>query len=1225
KPQFSFLKDGLFLPSANNKKIGFKTMNLKKIKVTVKKVFESNLGQFLQSQQVNARKQRTERFYDYDIKRVGVTVAEKEFKIGETRNQWLTHQLDLAQLIKANEKGLFIISLSFTKKDMLYKTAGKKQNHYYGRGYYSNPDSRGYIYRHGRVVKPVILSDIGLTYKKGASQHLVFASNLLDAKPLKDVTVTIRTFQNQVIATQKTDANGKAFFENIKETVFFLEAEKDGQRSMIKPAEMGWNLSTFDTGGVTIQPQETRAFIYTERGVYRPGDPVNLSVIARNIDNTFPDGHPVTLKLYNPKSQLIVSQTSKKARDGFYNFKFKTKTSDPTGSWKAKIHVGSLVFYHTLKIETVVPNRLKVKILPEEKTLSRKNKYIKFDVESTYLFGSPAANLKSKVSITFKHLLKKFPRFQGYSFNNQSVPFRSINTEVFNRNLDPTGKVDISWLLPDLTHLPSAATAAISAKVFEKGGRFTRMDHSLLMDPFDYYVGLEKPNFRWGYSRVGAPLKINAVVLDKDGKTAAGRQLKYRIYKNSRYWWWEYRNRNNFRVRYKKDKYTHLLKEGELISRDIPLPISFKPENTGEYLIEVEDTDKGGHKAGFFFSAYYWGDAPSGMETAGTLTLKSSKKVYAPGETAIISFPEPQTGSLFVTVEKANRILSSTIYACKGGPGEESERKIEIPVTPEMLPNAYVSVSIIQPHSQTLNDRPLRMYGVIPLMVEEPQTRQAVELKMADKLRPKQEFEVKVETGDKKPTQFTVAVVDEGLLDLTRFLTPDPWKEFYKKQKLGIHSFDLFSFVIGATKGDISSLFSIGGGSDDYRKSQEEPGKVKRFKPVAMFKGPLQTDANGKATVTFKMPDYIGSVRVMVVTANGNRYGCTEKAVPVKTELMVMPTLPRVLGPTDKFRVPVTVFAMEDKIKKVDVSIELEGPIELEGTNRSSLEFTGPGDKDTSFVIKTQPAVGSAAVTVTAKSGKFKAVKRTEINIRPSSPRIYSSEIKDCEPKNSIKIKIPDRGIPGTNRAVIRVMRKPKLNLDHRLGWLIRYPYGCIEQTVSSVFPQLYLKEFMKQNDESERDIDSNINEAIEGLSRFQLPSGAFAYWPGDKSASHWGTSYAGHFLLEAKKLGYNVPAELYSRWLRFMESQTLVTSNENVMTRTYRVYVLALAGKPQMGPMNLLKENHLKKMSGTGKWMLAAAYHLAGSKETAKEVFKNASLHVEKYCDTGGTYGSNI
>ncbi len=724
---------------------------------------------------------------------------------------------------------------------------------------------------------------------------------------------------------------------------------------------------------------------------------------------------------------------------------------------------------------------------------------------------------------------------------------------------------------------------------------------------------------------MGSPVNVNSVLVTRDGETVSGRPLRYRIYRNARYWWWEYDNLASFRVRYKKDNYTKIVKEGTFSSKNIPVPVVFTPEQPGEYFVEVEEDMKEGHKAGFFFSSYFWGDSPSNIKDAGSLTLKTERKKYKPGDTAVVSFPKPEKGTLLVTLEKGDRILNSWVRELKG---EDALGEIEVPVTDKMLPNAYVSVSIIQPHSQTGNDRPVRVYGTIPVMVEEPSTRKKIDIRMDDELKSNKEFEVVVSTADKSNVQFTIAVVDEGLLDLTKFLTPDPWKNFFSKQKLGISTYDLFSYVLSVNKGDVFRLFSIGGEMEamknGYRSSQMEPGKSKRFKPVSMFLGPLNTGDNGEKKVKFSMPDYIGSVRVMVIAADKNSFGSAEKSIPVKTDLMILPTLPRVLGPGDVVTIPVTVFALNEKIRNVGVSIKTEGNLRIAGDKKKKLLFKKSGEKDTSFRLKVDNAVGECKIILKAESGRYEVEKSTTINIRPSSPRIYSSEKKEGLPGKSTSFKIPDRGLKGTNRASVVISRRPKLDIERRLSWLIHYPYGCIEQTVSAVFPQLYLKEFIKDSSIDMDDVDSNINSAIERIRKFVLSSGGLSYWPGNRDVSLWGTNYGLHFLAEAKKRGYNVPEDLMGSVLRFQKSQAFVTS-DLMLSRIYRLYVLALAGKPQIGPMNLIVENNLTKTTNVERWMLSAAYFLAGKKDVALRIKKGIETSVEKYKYPGRTFGSSM
>ena len=560
--------------------------------------------------------------------------------------------------------------------------------------------------------------------------------------------------------------------------------------------------------------------------------------------------------------------------------------------------------------------------------------------------------------------------------------------------------------------------------------------------------------------------------------------------------------------------------------------------------------------------------------------------------------------------------------------------QIPVPIEAAMAPTTYVSISIIQPHSQTLNDRPLRMYGVVPLNIEDPATHQTLRLKMPDELRPNEDFKIDIETTDRRQTQFTIAVVDEGLLDITRFPTPDPWMHFFQKLRLGVSTFDLFSFIIGANKGDVFRTFSIGGGlAAAYRDSQLDDDKKNRFKPVSMFKGPLMTDENGKATVEFTMPNYVGSVRVMAVSANKNQYGNLEKTVPVKTELMVVPSLPRVVGPEDKFSIPATVFAMKENLGNVDVRIDVEGPLKVSNAAAKQLTFTNIGEQDVFFDIDADLAIGPAKITITAQSGNYSSTHETDIEVRPSSPRIYTSEDKTVLPDQPMSLTIPDRGIPGSNFASLVIARRPNLNLANRLRWLMRYPYGCLEQTTSAVFPQLYLKDFLRDPEISGKpltaeqyaaQIDHNINSAIRRFSRFQTASGGFAYWPGSGSVNPWSNNYAGHFLIEAKRLGYHVPQDLFDNWLRYMQSKAMST-REHLLTRVYRVYLLALAGAPEVGAMNLLKENNQKDMKDRELWYLGASYQLAGIEKTAQNIIATAGRQVTDYQEFSNTYGSGL
>ncbi|OFX88054.1 MAG: hypothetical protein A2W99_11120 [Bacteroidetes bacterium GWF2_33_16] len=1205
KPQVEFASDGIILPSENKNKVQFYTSNLKRVHIEVKKVYEESLAEFIQTEQLNSLKDRKTSFNGSYINRLGVIVHNETFEISDHKNNWLLSEIDLSGVIKENDKGLYLIRLNFNPRDVLVDI---------------NEEKLKYIEEYGQVYKPIFLSNIGLTCKRAGDFYYVIATDINTSKPLRGVNVQLKRMYNNydpILASGVTDSEGLVkFFSDGYYYSTYIEAEKDGQRSVIKFNEMEWNISGFDIGGIDEYKQGTKAYVYTERGVYRPGDEMNISVIVRNQSNSFPDNHPLTMQLYNPEGKKVYEITNRENKEGFFNFTFQTKDSDPTGNWNASFDIGNKEFSHTIKIETIVPYRLKVKVEPENIVISWSDNVLKLDVISSYLFGNPASNLPVEVDAEITEVNKRFPKYEKFVFNNPCLDFSTIQKDLFKGSLDENGVKHIEWELPSFHGVPSALNIKVTAKVLEKGGRPNINWANIPVEPYEHYVGLQP--LKYYYVATGTDTEIPVIFVNNSGEPVAGKSLKYRIYLNSEYWWYQYDNDRN--LRFKTDRNTSLIKEGTIVTTKTHYKLQFLPIEKGNYFVEVTDENGTGHSSGIFISAYPYGGVASGDKNAGTLALSADKEKYYVGDIADIQFPTPKEGTILVTIEKENEIIEQKWYY----PDGNNEKTIRIPITKEMVPNAYVSISLLQPHAQTVNDRPIRMFGILPLLVEDRETKHEIEIITSEQFRPKEPFEITIQTKDQKQTQFTIAVVDEGLLDITQFKTPDPWKHFFRKTRLKVLTYDIFSHVISALKGDVFKTFSIGGDMD-YRESQQQPEKgKKRFKPVCMFKGPIKTDANGKAVVQFEMPNYVGSVRVMVIGARGNSYARAEKAVTVKSELMLLGTLPRVIGPGEKFTIPVSVFAMKDKIGKVNVSITTEGPLTVDGAKTQTLNFNKATDQDCFFNIVVKPEAGQSKVVINASSDQYNASYEVDLMVRPTSPRIYGLNESVVEPGKNISIAIPENGIKGTNNATLTISNFPSINFSHRLRWLINYPYGCIEQTTSAVLPQLYLKKFMKYPDAFSEDIDQQINNGLERLRKFQQYSGGFSYWPYGNDVSEWGTLYAGHFMVEAKKLGYHVVGDLYDNWLNYNKQQARRNTGD-LMYRVYRVYILALSGNPVMNEMNQLKESKLKEMDNTQKWLLAATYKLAGLPEKVDEIIKDVNLETKDYAEFSGTYGSGL
>ena len=474
---------------------------------------------------------------------------------------------------------------------------------------------------------------------------------------------------------------------------------------------------------------------------------------------------------------------------------------------------------------------------------------------------------------------------------------------------------------------------------------------------------------------------------------------------------------------------------------------------------------------------------------------------------------------------------------------------------------------------------------------------------------------------------YTLAIVDEGLLDLTRFRTPDPWQAFNAREALGVNTWDLYNYVVGAYGGRIEQLFSIGG---DDALNKGPKAIVNRFKPVVQFAGPFLLKKGEKRQHTYKMPNYNGRVRVMVVAGNGEAYGNTEKSVLVRKPVMLLGTLPRVIGIGEEMVVPATVFATEKGVGDVQVTIACSGNMEVVGEKSHMLHFETVSDKLAQFRIRVKDTPGAGHVKITATGGGEKSVYETDIEIRSvRRPQIKVTPVT-LEAGKSWKGTVGLPGVEGTNSLVLEMSDVQPVNLSTRLSYLLGYPHGCVEQITSKAFPQLYLSGFASLTREQEQSTEATVKEVIRRLRSYQTVDGSFSYWPGGTAPNAWGTVYAIHFLLEAEKKGYLVPEGMkrnalndLSRIARNWKPEASYSAESEEMTQAYRLFVLALGQVAEVGAMNRLKES--KTLMSMSRYLLAAGYALVGRPDVSKELVVKTTALTTACSGYDQTFGSDL
>lgn len=428
--------------------------------------------------------------------------------------------------------------------------------------------------------------------------------------------------------------------------------------------------------------------------------------------------------------------------------------------------------------------------------------------------------------------------------------------------------------------------------------------------------------------------------------------------------------------------------------------------------------------------------------------------------------------------------------------------------------------------------------------------------------------------------------------------------------------------------GSLSRILAIGG--DGELKDSEEPlNEANRFIPMVRFLGPFYLEKGRTNKHEIEIPNYVGSVRTMVVAGQDGAYGETEATTPVRKPVMVLATLPRVLGPGETVDLPVNVFAMKPSVKDVQVKVETNDMFEIiESSSTASVKFSEPGDELVTFKLKTKSAIGVGKVRVEVTSGSESAYHEIEIAVRNPNQPFVDIKSKAVEENSDWEVIFDPQGMEGTNSATLEISRIPPIDFGRRLNFLIRYPHGCIEQTTSSAFPQLFVGDVMDIDADRRSDIQENINAAIKRIEKFMTSSGGLAYWPGQEDPNAWGTNYGYHFLLEAEKKGYYVSSNLLNRINSFQRQRARVWIDNSEYGRSdliqaYRLYTLALANSSDLGSMNRLREK--PDLSNQARWRLAAAYVLAGQPEAGNKIVESTSTEVKDYRELSRSYGSSI
>ncbi len=1257
EPAVRLVGKGVIMPESEGLIFPFEAVGLHAVLVEIFKIYDNNILQFLQTNDLDGEDQ---------LYRVGQLILQQKVDLQllnptAEATTWGRYALDLSELFQQDRDAIYQIRIGFKPAYAQYACAnnytGQEEeltqvndpseelrsmlDNWYGyEGYYSgyewedrdNPCKPAYYNYEKFIRRNVLTSNLGIIAKgNDRNEFLVAVNDLRTARPVAGSIVTFYNFYQQLIGSGETGADGTLSLQ-LEEKPFVAVASRASDKGYLRLQDgNALSLSRFDVDGNQAQ-KGMKGFLYAERGAWRPGDSVFLNFILENTSQSLPENYPITLEIYNARNQLVKRRNVISHVNHVYDLSFGTEKNDPTGTWRAEVKAGGAVFNKSLMIETIKPNRLQIDLdFGGESIQLPSSGQATAELSARWLHGAPASALEAVVESQVQSKNTRFSRYPSYEFDDPTRQLDGQSQVIYEGILDNNGKASFQTAFLPRTLPSGKMTARLRTRVVEKGGDFSTALQSLEISPFQAYVGVELPENEYRQKRmdIQEPGQLKLVVVDQDGNPLPNRKLTGEVYRVEWRWWWE-RNRNNVST-YNYDRNLEEQLSADLRTNGEGVSTwNLQLDDWGRYLVRVCDEQSGHCTGDFLYVGYPYGEDDVRPDDAALLAFTAEKETYQVGEEVSLKIPAEENSRALISLETGANILETQWVDLE--PGENTYR---FRAKADMAPNVYAHVTLVQVHGQVKNDRPIRLYGVLPIAIEDPETILKPVVGAPDEIRPETEFSVEVSEAGGKPMTYTLAVVDEGLLGLTGFRTPNPHNAFYAKEALGIRTWDVYDQVLGAYGGQLDRILSVGG--DGSQEVSPEAEEANRFEPVVMHLGPFRLKKGQTARHRLTMANYVGAVRTMVVAAEDGAYGAGEKTVPVRKPLMVLTTLPRVLGPGEEIRIPVNVFALKEQVKNVSLTVtERSGLVDIV-TSRQQVRFDAPGNQVVYFDAKAGSNTGRATFRIEASGQGEQASQEIEIQIRNPNSVQTETRVASLQVGESWEENLSPIGTQGSREAYLEVSTLPPLNLGERLDYLIQYPYGCVEQSVSAAFPQLYAGRMLDLEPAQAEAMKKNVQATIRRLIDFQTAAGGFAYWPGGNQPDQWATTYAGHFLLEARSMGYSVPSGLWQRFLDFQKKTSRLWEPDNrprelgygnqkaeaELIQAYRLYTLALAEQPDMAGMNRLREQ--QDLNTQASWRLSAAYALAGKREVAERLVSGQTAELSPYSGFSLTYGSSL
>lgn len=1180
-----------YLGTRGSRNVGLQIINVPTVQVKISKIYDNNLLFFLANRRYESYSELNGSWApdgtyhysdDYD-NQYGDVVVDKKVETADLPKQGGISALNVAipEVQGRMRKGVYLVSVA--SADAMYLSARKL----------------------------VAVSDIGLIVKQGKDEVWVFANSIHDATPLKEVEIVLVSSNNQEMHTLKTDTKGVAHIAGLQDkapglrlAMVTASLEEDFNYLNLNDARV--ETSRFEVEGARSNHTGVQAYLYGERDIYRPGETLNFVSVLRSDDWKPLADFPVKLKLVTPNGQPYASWLKNTGKQGAVEVAVKVEEASLTGFYTLEVYNGNDVLLTSTKVnvEEFVPDRIAVE-LKGGKPRYNSGEKVALEAVATNLFGPPASNRNFEMEFQLQRrqfYAKDFPEF---TFDIPAeVSFERIRKQgVTNAEGKAAGDFSLSAAYRDIGILDGR----VYVTVFDENGRPVNRLHTFEVATQAVLYGVRMPD---RYVGVNAPVLAEVLAVDPSGKVKSGESAAVEVLRVTYQTVIEKRNE---RMQYTSRRKEEVVYQQTLRLADGRGAFRYTPVVSGEYEVRVRRPGAA-HYTSLTYHAYGYGYTQySSFEVSseGRVLIETDKPGYRPGEKAKVLFKAPFDGKLLVTVEQGE-VLHHQVVDTKNKAAE-----VTLPVSKNYLPNVYITATLLRP--MNADQIPLTVaHGFAPLLVKAEDRVLPVKITAPDASRSKKKQRITVHTQPR--AQVTIGVVDEGILQIRNFVTPDIFGYFYKRRALEVEAADLYAWLFPEL--DFTRKSSTGGDGLSLQKRINPLGNGNR-QLVRFWSGLLEANAQGEVHYDIDLPQFSGSLRVMAVAFKDQAFGSVSKPLKVADPLVISAGVPRFMSPGDELLLPVTLTSTQKQNTRAVLSVGTHGELKVADFIGQSVELPAEAEERILVKVKASDRVGEGKVLIRAKAFGEEFVQEYSLNVRPASPLLKVAESGVIEGGENKKLDFNRGFMEGTSSAQLVVSRSPLVQGGGKaLATLLGYPHGCLEQTISKAFPQLYFGDLTRSmaasvyalnRGESDLNPAFNVQQAIRKTESQQLFNGGFAMWPGGIRDDWWVSAYAVQFLDEARRAGFEVNPSVLGAALSYLTTQSGKVAVEETGVRNldstlvvkmappaaiYSLYVLAATGKPNRAMMNYYKQ-HDALLTSESRYLLAGAFHYIGDSKS--------------------------